>query len=1628
MGGKSHMKTKYVIIITIFVILMSMTCISASENVNQTDSLGLSIEDNIETAENNQKIIRQTPDEVELKENKKQTMNSNILGISNSEESLGAPDDGTFKTLQEKINNTAEGDTLVLENDYANTDNFDKNGISISKSLTIDGNGYTIDALSKGRIFQVTASNVILKNINFVNGNSNSAGGAVYWNGADGVLNGSNFNGNNARYGGAVSWSGDRGVLNGSNFNGNNARYGGAVRWSGARGVLSGSYFNGNNARYGGAVSWSGARGVLSGSNFNGNNASMDGGAVRWSGADGVLSGSNFNGNNARYGGAVSWSGADGVLSGSNFNGNNASMDGGAVSWSGDRGVLSGSNFNGNNASRNGGAVYWNSADGVLSGSNFNGNNASRNGGAVYWNGDNSNINATFINNTAMNYGGAIYVNKFSASTVTGTYINNTGSGGTIFFINNDKLDVEIKNAIFLNNKCGYEISANSRHSDIVVNDCWFGNNASNFNDKPTNKINNVIMSNWLFLNATADHNSLLVMNSTNITFKLNSTNGQDVFEFDNSKLPAVNLALTATKGDVEKTTTLDDAVKYVATEYGKGSVTASIENAKHTIFFDNIELNPKFSAEVNPQVIDYGKNTTIMLSYNDTATGTVNITLTGKKHLQKIENVDLNKKIKLPNTILPDEYEVTVTYSGDKVFANASATSALTVNKLKSDIKVVGHDIYVNETRGLMFNVTLPENATGNLSISNGTMLNVTKEGRKENNSLIIDIMNNAHPIGKYEWTFTYLGDDIYENSEKTAVANISITPTEITANVTSKLFVDDTARISYNLTPDGAVGDIIFTSNDTGVVEVDQNGNIKPIAEGTALITVTFEGSENYTASSTNITITVSKIPTEINITYETVELKALQSIGGLATLNPAGAGNLTYTSSDEDVVEVSDDGIIYARIKGTATVTVSFAGDGKYKAAQNKTIKVTVTLNDASIRVENDTLDLFVDDTFTIVANTTPKGLKVTYKPDNSGIISVDANGVVKALKEGNTTIIVSVGDNKVYAENTTTVTVTVRKIPTEITVNPASLDLFVGDETVINANLTPLGAGNVTFTSSDDSIVTVDNQGNVIAEGKGQAIITVSFAGDNKYAVAENKTITVNVSLNDARVTVDNDTLDLKVDETYKINATKHPDTIMLDITYKSSDESVASVDKNGIVTAISEGTAIITLEVGDDVIYVKNSTTVTVTVKKLNPNMDASAEDITEGENATINIELPIDATGNVTTKVNGKIYSSKVDNGKAIITIPDLVKGDYNIPVTYSGDDKYNPLTKDVNLTVKEDKIIVSAPDLTKYYSGHESFNVNVFYANGRAIAGKEVKITINGVTYSRTTDENGTASLNINLNSGEYPVSVVVDDVVVNSSVFVKATIDASDVVKVFRNNTQYYATFVDVNGTPTPNTTVSFNVNGVIYNRTTDENGTAKLNINLPSGEYILTSTNTVTGEKMSNVIKVLSVIESSDLTKYFRNASQFIVRIHTADGGYVGAGEEVRFNINGMIYAKKTNATGHAKININLPQGLYTITTYYKDFSQGNTIEVLPILSAEDLSMKYMDGSQFKAQLVDGKGKPFPKQDVRFNINGVFYNRATDSDGVAKLNIRLLSGQYIITSSYNGCNIANKVTIKS
>ena len=93
---------------------------------------------------------------------------------------------------------------------------------------------------------------------------------------------------------------------------------------------------------------------------------------------------------------------------------------------------------------------------------------------------------------------------------------------------------------------------------------------------------------------------------------------------------------------------------------------------------------------------------------------------------------------------------------------------------------------------------------------------------------------------------------------------------------------------------------------------------------------------------------------------------------------------------------------------------------------------------------------------------------------------------------------------------------------------------------------------------------------------------------------------------------------------------------------------------------------------------------------------------------------------------------------------------------------------------------------------------------------------------------------------------------------------------------------------------------------------------------------------------------------------------------------------------------------------------------------EFSIGNNICVLPVLETSDLVMKFKDGSVFKDKTLDGQGNLLANQLITFNVNGVFYNRTTGSDGIAELNINLMKGEYIITSMWNDFQTGNKISI--
>ena len=1176
----------------------------------------------------------------------------------------------------------------------------------------------------------------------------------------------------------------------------------------------------------------------------------------------------------------------------------------------------------------------------------------------------------------------------------------------------------------------------------------------------------------------------------------------------------SVNLNATLTPADAGNLTYYSLSPSFVKIDQNGTIVAISEGNASVAVAFNG---NEKYNS-VNTKVItvtvkkidtSISVNDRIDMNVDDIVNANATLTpadagnLTYKSDTESVVKVEDGKLV----AVAVGDATVTVSFDGNEKYNKAeSKTIRVTVHLI--DASVSAEDITLDVGANATINTT------------------TTPEGLEviytPDNSGVVEVDENGVVTGLKEGsadvTITIVGNGKYYENSTTITVTVKKIDTSIDVESKSlELYVDDEGHIVATLNPDG--GDVNFTSSDESIITVDNFGDFRAVAEGTATITVSFAGDDKYNAAEdVTVTVKVSKIDTFIEFNYDPINLKVHNETMVIATLKPAEAGNVTYTSSNESVVTVDNEGNVVAVGAGSATITASFAGNDKYNEAENVTVNVTVSKIDTKITVNTDSLDLKVGNETTVKGTLTPSGAgKVSYMSNNDSVVTVDENtGKVTAVSEGTATIIVYYDGNDDYnMADDVTISVTVSKIDTSIEVNKKSLDLKVGKDSTVTAKLTPADAGAITFTSSDESVVTVDKNGKVKAVSEGSATITASYAGSDKYNAAKDVTVDVTVSLNDAKVTAKDITLNVGDNDT--IAAVTTPKG--LEVIYTPDNSGVVTVDEDGVVTAVKAGTAKITLTVGGDGQYAKNSTTVTVTVKKIdtsievdeksldlkvgddssvaaklspadagnvvftssdesvvtvdkdgkvtavgagsatvtasyagsdkynsaenvtvavsvkenkqNASMDVDADKAVEDENSTITVNLPKDATGNVTAVIEGNPYTAPVVNGTATIAVPGLRPGNYTAHVTYSGDDKYKPASKDINYEVEEvDKSdIISAPDVTKYFGGSERFVVNITDYEGNPVANKSVTIEINGQSYGRTTKADGTTSIGLALNSGVFNVTVTVGNETLNAVVTVLPTVNGTDVVKVYRNATPYYATFRDSEGNYLKEgTTVTFNINGVMYERKiSGSEGLAKLNLNLEQGTYVLTAMNPQTGENAANNITIIPrLVENKDITKYYRNATQYTVKVLGDDGNPVGAGETVTFNINGVMYNRQTNESGIAKLNLNLQPDDYIITAEYKNCKVSNKIKILPVLSAKDISMKYRDGTKFVATLVDGQGKPFAGQTIQFNINGVFYNRVTDSSGQAKLNINLQAGQYIITSSYNGANLANTVTI--
>ena len=1079
---------------------------------------------------------------------------------------------------------------------------------------------------------------------------------------------------------------------------------------------------------------------------------------------------------------------------------------------------------------------------------------------------------------------------------------------------------------------------------------------------------------------------------------------------------------------------------KLAAGTYGFAAVWAGDDNYNIVTENGDFKVNKVDSAiDVAVSDIKVGEDAVISVKLASDATGEVVITVNGEDYAAAIENGVASVTV---SDLKAGDYTVAVKYTGDNNYNEATGSAEFSVLKITPEMDVTVEDIVFGED--LIVNAVLPVDATGEVVITvNGVDYHVAIENG------VASVTVSGLEAGDYTVAVKYAGDDNYNAAEVTKGVNVAKANPALNVIIDSvdygNVFTINAVLTGVNNAPLDT--NIIVTVNGKNYIVAIVNGkgtfHADKLAAGSYNFNARFAGSNNYNEVSDSGKFNVYKVDSAIGITVKDINVGEDAVI--TVKLFSDATGELTVTVNGKDYTANVVNGRATVSVSdlkaGTYDVVAKYSGDNNYNAAV-ATSSFTVSKVDSTMDVTvNDIVfggDLIVDVVLPVDA-TGEVVITVNGVDYHVSIENGKATGTISGLAAGDYTVAIKyVGDDKYIgvevAEN-----VNVAKAQPVLGVVIADVDYgngFVIEATLTGVNGAPL-SGNVIVTVAGKEYTVKVTDGKGIATGDKLAAGTYGFAavwaGDDNYnIVTENGDFKVNKIDSSVAVNVNN----IKVGEEL---------TITVNVPFDATGDVTVSVDGKEYNVAIENGKAVktiadlkandytVTVKYSGDNNYNANQNTTEFTVSKISDyNMNITVPEFKEGVNSTINVVLPKDATGTVTVEIGGKNYTANVTDGVANVIIPGLGVGDYNITTTYSGDAKYDLMTKKGNITVIPNvDVNLDVDDVVMVYHDGTRLVAKLTDYQGKPIVNATIYFNINGVNYARTTDANGTASIALNLESGAYPVIVAYNGsasyskISKNITVTINPSIIADDLVKMYKNDTKFSAKFLGSDGKVLANTTVKFNINGVLYTRTTNNDGVGSLAINLRPGEYVLTAYNPVTGEQQGFNITVKSLIVTQDLTKYYMNASSFQATIYDKNGS-LAVGKNVTFNINGVFYTRTADENGVVSLAINLRPGEYIITTIYEGLDIGNNIVVLPTLVTHDINMTYMDGSKFTAQTLDGHGKPLANQNVSFNVNGVFYHKVTDDNGFASLTIRLMSGKYIITSSWNDFQTGNNITI--
>ncbi len=394
--------------------------------------------------------------------------------------------------------------------------------------------------------------------------------------------------------------------------------------------------------------------------------------------------------------------------------------------------------------------------------------------------------------------------------------------------------------------------------------------------------------------------------------------------------------------------------------------------------------------------------------------------------------------------------------------------------------------------------------------------------------------------------------------------------------------MVVNSLGKLEATVLPANATNkNVIWSSSNTNVATIDEEGNFRVIGIGNTTIAATTEDG----GYSQTFKIVVANLAQSVSLNKENLTLNLGASERLVATINPSNATNqtVTWSSSNSNVATVNTSGNVTAISAGTATITAR-TSNGKTATC---TVKVNVPVTEISLKINNvaiddiDTYPVVAPYTGTVIAVLSPENAtnkNVTWSSSNLNVATINSNGRINSVGPG-TTVITATADNGEYRKS---FNLYVMVNPQSISLNKENLTLNLGASERLIATIEPSNTNNqtLTWTSSNPSIATVDTNGLVTAIKKGTTTITVRTSN------GKTATCTVKVNIPVTGIEFQEENLTIKVTKSASIHYVIEPyNATNKNIIWKSSNPRVATVS-NGTVSGLSAGTTIITAETED----------------------------------------------------------------------------------------------------------------------------------------------------------------------------------------------------------------------------------------------------------------------------------------------------------------------------------------------------------------------------------------------------------------------------------------------------------